>query len=65
VSNHAIHIAKYTTDPEAQDGSLDNPFVNFEDALTRLDELVGYYSASTTVTAAIYLFNGEHYLLNR
>jgi hypothetical protein len=41
VSNHNTHIVAASTKPEEQDGSLSKPFVNFEDVLTRMDELVG------------------------
>lgn len=41
VSNHNTHIVAAAAKPEDQDGSINKPFVNFEDVLTRMDELVG------------------------
>jgi len=41
VSNLNAHVLAVAANYEDQDGSLEKPFVNFEDAITRLDELVG------------------------
>jgi len=60
-------VKAYTEDPSKQDGSIDNPFINFEDAITRMDEKnAKITSPSEKVTdVTIYLFRGDHFVINR